>query len=347
MINSLKGTFSTFGIPDEIATDGGSEFTASVTENFFRTWGIDHRLSSVAFPHSNCRAEIGVKTVKRMITSNTSPTGELDTDAFRVAMLQYRNTPDPETKLSPAMCVFGRPIKDFIPVLPGRYQPHPTWQDTLDKREEALRVRHIKAEERWSVGTKRLAPLKVGDAVRIQNQVGHHPLKWDRTGTVIEVKQFDQYVVRVDGSGRATLRNRKFLRHIVPVKPQRTPTSFMDILPSSTPSPFTQPLPVQQSPSTTLPNTQQRPAPTNNEHYPEQSEQTTHEQASDSSPVSPLRMQQPPEQGRVVVTPQTLKVPSPVHDTPRAVKKVPLALRRLASFNAEGKKGLGEYVAEK
>ena len=29
---------------------------------------------------------------------------------------------------------------------------------------------------------------------------------------MIEVKQFDQYAVRVDGSGRVTLRNRKFLR---------------------------------------------------------------------------------------------------------------------------------------
>ena len=42
----------------------------------------------------------------------------------------------------------------------------------------------------------------------LQNQVGPHPLKWDKTGRVIEVRQFDQYVVRVDGSGRVTLRNR-------------------------------------------------------------------------------------------------------------------------------------------
>ena len=225
LINTLKRTFTTFGIPDEVASDGGSEFVSNATKHFLQTWGIDHRLSSVAFPHSNCRAEIGVKTIKRIIQSNTTPSGNLDTDAFRVAMLQYRNTPDPETKLSPAMCVFGRPIKDFIPVLPGRYQPHPTWQDTLDKREEALRVRHIKAEERWAEHTRRLPPLRVGDAVRIQNQVGPHPNKWDKTGVVVEVRQFDQYVVRVDGSGRATLRNRKFLRRYVPAKPRAPPVS--------------------------------------------------------------------------------------------------------------------------
>ena len=197
--------------------NGGPEYIADETKYFLTSWGVHHRKSSVAFPHSNCRAEVGVKTVKRMIMSNTKPGGGLDTNAFQRAILNYRNTPDPETKLSPAMCVFGRPIKDFIPILPGRYEPHPTWQDTLAAREEALRNRHMRSIERWSEHTKRLPPLKVGDYVRIQNQTGRFPKKWDKTGQVIEVKQFDQYLVRVDGSGRSTLRNRKFLGRYEPV----------------------------------------------------------------------------------------------------------------------------------
>ena len=157
--------------------------------------------------------------MKRLITDNTGPYGELDTDAFQRAILQYRNCPDKETKLSPAMCVFGRPIKDFIPVLPGRYRPHVTWRETLAAREEALRNRHMRAAERWSEHTKQLPPLVVGDHVRIQNQIGPNPRKWDKTGLVIEVRQHDQYVARIDGSGRVTLRNRKFLRKYLPVCP--------------------------------------------------------------------------------------------------------------------------------
>ena len=50
--------------------------------------GVRHRKSSVAFPISNCRAEVGVKTCKRMIRGNTGPNGEIDVDKFQRAMLQ-------------------------------------------------------------------------------------------------------------------------------------------------------------------------------------------------------------------------------------------------------------------
>ena len=61
-----------------------------------------------------------------------------------------------------------------------------------------------------------------GDSVFLQNLMGNHPRRWDRTGKVIECKEHDQYLVAVDGSGRTTLRNRKHLRRFKPVP--RAPT---------------------------------------------------------------------------------------------------------------------------
>lgn len=117
-----------------------------------------------------------------------------------------------------------------MPILPGRYIPHPTWHDTLAAREEVLQNRHTKEAERWTEHTKRLPFLRVGDHVRIQNQTGPHPTKWDKTGVVIEVRQFDQYNVRIDGSGRVTLRYGNFLWKYVPVQTPPPKRTFNDDL---------------------------------------------------------------------------------------------------------------------
>ena len=227
LIAELKKHSATFGIPEELSSDGGSQFTSRETQRFLDDYGIHSRVSSVAYPHSNCRAEVGVKTMKRLITDNTGPGGSLDTDRVLRAILQYRNTPDPETGLSPAQVIFGRQIRDFTPVLPGLYRPRQEWRETMERREDALAKRHIKAQERLTEHTVRLPPLKVGDAVFIQNQTGNHPRRWHRTGVCVEVRQHDQYVIKVDGTGRLTLRNRKFLRKFTPynhgLKPYRTP----------------------------------------------------------------------------------------------------------------------------
>ncbi|XP_068243596.1 uncharacterized protein [Palaemon carinicauda] len=188
LISNLHHAFIMYGIPKELASDGGPEFTATETHGFLRDWDVHHRLSSVAFPHSNCRVEIRVKTMKRLITNNTGTNGDLDTDAILKAVLQYRNTPDAVTGIFPAMCVFGFPIRDLIPILPGKYNPHTTWRETLTSREEALHKRQICMMDTWSQHTRRLPPIRVGDHVRIQNQTGPHPTTWDRTGTVVEVR---------------------------------------------------------------------------------------------------------------------------------------------------------------
>ena len=54
--------------------------------------------------------------------------------------------------------------------------------------------------------------------VQVQNQRGPHSNKWDLSGTVIEALAFEAYLVRMDGSGRITKRNRQYLKQIFPYK---------------------------------------------------------------------------------------------------------------------------------
>jgi hypothetical protein len=219
-VSTARTYFSTFGIAAEISTDGGPQFVAAETQEFLRQFGVHHRLSSAYMPHSNQMAEGAVKIAKRMICQNTSRNGSLDTNAFMAARLAYLNTPDRDTKMSPARVVFGRTIKELLPGIPGDLKINPEWQITMEKREEALARRHATRKEALSEHTKRLPPLANGTVVLVQNQTGNKPKNWSKSGVIVEARNHEQYMVKLDGSGRATLRNRRFLRQIRPYASQ-------------------------------------------------------------------------------------------------------------------------------
>ncbi len=82
LVRRLRETFVTYGIPEELTSEGGPQFTAAVTQRFLDEWGVRHRRSSVANPHTNNRAEVAVKTVKRILADNFGPAGSLDIDMF-------------------------------------------------------------------------------------------------------------------------------------------------------------------------------------------------------------------------------------------------------------------------
>ena len=224
-ISTMKEYFSTFGISQQVSSDGGTQYTSQKTQKFFKDWGITHRLSSSYFPHSNQRAEQGVKSAKRMLRDNIAPNGSLNTDRFLRALLLHRNTPDRDTGLSPAQVIFGRSIRDFFPIKPGNLLLHPEWRLTMEQREKALARRHARRGKDLTEHTKVLAPLAVGQVVLVQNQSGNNPLRWDRSGQIVEILPFDQYRIKMDGTGRSSLRNRKFLRAITPFSNSSRETS--------------------------------------------------------------------------------------------------------------------------
>ena len=218
LVEKLKIHFSTFGIPDEFSSDGAKVFVSEETEQFLRNWGVEHRLSSAYYPHANSRAELGVKAAKRLVRDNAGPGGTVHSDKVLRALMQYRNTPVPDLRQSPSQIIFGRCIRDFLPVLPYKYSPRKEWLIQREDRERALAQRYRLEGERLARGTKHLPPIKPGTTVAIQNQHGPCPTRWDKTGLVVEALKHEQYRVKVHGSGRVTLRNRKFLRIITPYK---------------------------------------------------------------------------------------------------------------------------------
>ena len=85
---------------------------------------------------------------------------------------------------------------------------------------ESQRKRHSSGAGRKDVALHRntcpLSVLHCGDRVLLQNQTGHHPGKWDIVGTVVKTLGFNQYAIKVGGSGCITKRNRRLLWPITP-----------------------------------------------------------------------------------------------------------------------------------
>ena len=75
----------------------------------------------------------------------------------------------------------------------------------------------MRNEQFYNRHSRPLRELQVGDFVQIQNQEGHYPRRWTKTGRIVDTCGNRQYQVRVDGSNRVTARNRRFLRKIYPV----------------------------------------------------------------------------------------------------------------------------------
>ena len=230
LIKLCRDLFTTYGAPEELSSDGGPQFIATSFQTFLKYWGINHRISSTSYPQSNGRAELGVKSAKRIIRDNVSPDGSLHNEQAAKAILQYRNTPLPDLNLSPAQILFHRQLRDSIPCHPMHYHLHQDWLISAQQREAALAKRNQVITERYNSTAHKLPPLDAGTRVVLQNRRNKWDHKWEKTGQIVEVLPNRQYRVRMDGSGRITLQNRRFLRHCSIIKP---PTIILSPSPSS------------------------------------------------------------------------------------------------------------------
>ena len=214
LIKALREYFAVFGVAEQICTDGATIFMSAETQDFLKNWSVQHRVSSAYHPSSNKRAELAVKSAKRMVRENLAPNGSLNTDAFARALLIHRNTPDATSQVSPAEIVFGHTLRDHIP---GRqYTPRQDWADLALKREQTFLKRHFLKAEQLEKGSKKLPELKQQDHVYVQDQSGPSPKSWSKSGQIVECLPHNSYLIKLDGSGHLTRRNRQFLRKFVP-----------------------------------------------------------------------------------------------------------------------------------
>ena len=221
LINECRQLFSAYGAPEQFCSDGGPQFTSMAFKAFLSDWNVEHRISSATYAQSNGRAELGVKTAKRIIHGNTATDGSLNHDKAAQAILQYRNTPLPLLNLSPAQILLHRQLRDTLPNHPSHFQLHKEWILSAQDRERLFYRRNSQLISRYNEHAHSLPPLQPQARVIIHNNNKGQP-RWKSTGVVVETLPFRRYRIKLDGSGRIVCRNRRFLQRCM-----ITPTTYI------------------------------------------------------------------------------------------------------------------------
>ena len=216
IMTRLRSYFNRWGAPEQLSTDGGTNLVSEEMMAFYRRWKVGIRLSSAHYPQSNGRAEAAVKSAKRIIRSSIGGAGSLDNDKVSLAILQYLNTPLRGINKSPAQLATGRQLRDGVPTARLNYRVDRHWRRSIRKRERQVAARNKTIIDKGT--SRRLTPIQPGTHVRVQNQMSK---VWDREGVVVEQRPYRQYTIRLEGSGRLSVRNR---RHLKAVQPSDTET---------------------------------------------------------------------------------------------------------------------------
>lgn len=220
VIRAFKEILARHGKPNLIFTDNGPQFTNYEFKQFVKSWEISHKTSSPHYPQSNGFIERHVQTIKKMLLKCL-----YDNKDLYLTLLEYRSSPITSKIPSPAEILFGRKIKNQLPIKESLLQPHSKF-----KINEFAKRNKIKERNYYNRQAKDLTVLKEGDKVVIQNYINK---LWE-PGTVVRTDTVRprSYIVKFDKTGHTLIRNRKFLRKITTNNFINNDDTFNDIIDS-------------------------------------------------------------------------------------------------------------------
>lgn len=110
VIKKLKAHMARYGIPDEVISDCGSQYTSREFKAFTRKYGFKHVTTSPYHHQSNGKAESAVKEVQRILKKSA----ECGTDPY-LALLAHRSAPQEVFGTSPTQRLLSRRTKTNLP----------------------------------------------------------------------------------------------------------------------------------------------------------------------------------------------------------------------------------------
>jgi hypothetical protein len=160
VIHHMKSIFARHGIPEELVSDNGPQYSCNEFKQFTQDWHIKHTTSSPKYPQSNGLAERFVGIVKQILKK-----ARKDGQDPYLGLLDYRNTPLAPDIGSPSQLLMGRRLNGTLPTARRLLQPA-----TVDCKSVIPKLKSKQSIEkaRYDKHAKPLPTLKPQDTVRIR-----------------------------------------------------------------------------------------------------------------------------------------------------------------------------------
>lgn len=148
-IKVLRNLFARHGLPEQLVSDNGPQFTSSEFKQFMHKNRVKHILSAPYHPASNGLAERFVQTLKHSLKASRQNDERSIQHRLAEFLFEYRATPHATTGVSPAELHMGHKLRTrFDLMLPD------TKEQVMHKQAKQKQHRDVHSKARsFSVGT--------------------------------------------------------------------------------------------------------------------------------------------------------------------------------------------------
>ena len=115
-ITTLRTIFARNGLPEQICSDNGPQFTSEEFKAFLKSNGVKHYTSAPYHPSTNGLAERFVQTLKKGLKAMKDDPAKIQHKVDRL-LLAYRNAPHTTTGQPPAVLMLNRRLRSKIDLL--------------------------------------------------------------------------------------------------------------------------------------------------------------------------------------------------------------------------------------
>ena len=197
VLEHLHETFTRFGFPEKIMSDGDPVYTSSKFKQYCMRYEIDHDYSSARYAQSNGQVERSLQHVKNILAKCVQ-----DGTDYKLALLIYRTTPLDCLK-SPAGMLCNRKLRTNMPCVNLQTDSDIENKKKLELRQsksESCYNRHVRKDVRQC--------FNPGDLVKYKNSTDKRD--W-LPGQVVRVRNQDRSYVIQNSCGNLINRNRRLM----------------------------------------------------------------------------------------------------------------------------------------